>query len=143
LVKCLAIFAHEEDAVNVKKEHYGVDQELYNCILLWDRESQRYYGMAFFCFGYDLAQGQFLFLEDLYIEEEYRGKGQGTIVMAALASIARGVGCTGFIWQCLEWNARALTFYDGIGAKMLNGLITTRFCDQHLENFVASRPAHL
>lgn len=146
LVNGLAVFEKEVDAIHVSKEHYLVDGRigdsttpLYRCLLLWDKKEERYCGMAFFYFGYDVETGRFLYLEDLFVEESMRGKGCGSLAMATLALIAKGAGCTGFVWQALDWNTPALTFYENIGAKVQDGLLTTRFCGESLRNFVKNR----
>ena len=95
--------------------------------------------MAFLYFGYDVDTGRFLYLEDLFVEENMRGKGCGSLVMAALALIAKGAGCIGFVWQALDWNTPALTFYENIGAEVQDGLLTTRFCGETLRDFVKNR----
>ena len=146
LVNGLAVFEKEVDAIHVSKEHYLVDGRggdgtypLFKCLLLWDKKGERYCGMAFLYFGYDVDTGRFLYLEDLFVEENMRGKGCGSLVMAALALIAKGAGCIGFVWQALDWNTPALTFYENIGAEVQDGLLTTRFCGETLRDFVKNR----
>jgi GNAT superfamily N-acetyltransferase len=69
----------------------------------------------------------FLFLDDLFIEEQYRGDGAGTLMMRALAEITLSVNCFRMVWQALDWNTPALTFYQNkIGAQVVDGLLTTR-----------------
>lgn len=145
LVHSLAVYENEVEAIHINKEHYGKDgfgvqTPLYQCILVWDKDDEHYCGMAFFYFGYDVNKGRFLYLEDLYIEDRYRGTRRGTLVMATLASIAKNVGCEGFVWQALDWNTPALKFYEKIGATVLDGLLTTRFCGESLKDFVRNRP---
>ncbi|KAI2513726.1 diamine N-acetyltransferase [Fragilaria crotonensis] len=146
LVNGLAVYEKEVDAIHVNEQHYLVDGKcgddtypLYKCLLLWDKKEGRYFGMAFFYFGYDVDTGLFLYLEDLFIEESMRGHGCGTLVMATLALIAKGAGCVGFVWQALDWNTPALTFYGKIGANVQHGLLTARFCGETLTNFVKNR----
>lgn len=149
LVDGLATYHKEVDVIHVNKEHYLVDgfrggiNPLYKCLLLKNKDNGHCCGMAFFYFGYDLHSGRFVFLEELFIEERYRGNGGGTLTMATLASIAKCVGCTALVWQALEWDTAALRFYDMIGAKVQEGLITTRFNGEALKQFVANKPPSL
>ena len=142
----LAVSVKEMDAIHVNKEHYYIDggfsnsaSPLYKCLLMWDKKEEQYCGMAVFYFGYDIVTGRFLYLEDLFIDEHFRGKGYGSLFMATLALIAKGAGGVGFVWQALDWNTRSLDFYGKIGAKVLDGLLTTRFSGAALKDFVESR----
>jgi GNAT superfamily N-acetyltransferase len=80
----------------------------------------------------------FLYLEDLFIEESYRGNGAGTFVMTTLGEIALSLKCNKMVWQALDWNTPALTFYQNkIGAHIVDGLLTTRFAGSTLHEFNA------
>jgi GNAT superfamily N-acetyltransferase len=148
LVDGLAVYDKEVDVIHVNREHYLLDgfkgeMPLYSCLLLQNKCDGYFCGMAFFYFGYDIEKGRFLYLEDLFIEEEHRRQGGGSLVMATLASIAKRAGCTGFVWQALDWSTAALDFYDSIGGKIMDGLLTTRFSCGVLKQFVSCRPPNL
>jgi ribosomal protein S18 acetylase RimI-like enzyme len=74
-----------------------------------------------------------LWLEDLYIEPEFRGKGIGSAVMAHLANIAIENRCARFEWIVLDWNARAIDFYRGLGATVLPDWRICRVAGKQLE----------
>ncbi len=57
-----------------------------------------------------------LYLEDLYIDPEYRGKGFGKTILKYLASLAVSEGCGRFEWAVLDWNTPAINFYKSLGA---------------------------
>ena len=57
-----------------------------------------------------------LYLEDIYVKPEYRGRGIGKTLFSRLATIARERGCQRFEWSCLDWNAPSIAFYEGMGA---------------------------
>jgi GNAT superfamily N-acetyltransferase len=107
-------------------------------------------GMAFFWVGAKLPQGisphtinllvqeedLFLYLEDLFIEQEHRGGGAGTCMMHALSNVAQSLNCHRMVWQALDWNTPALTFYqEKIGAYIVDGLLSTRFANARLDEF--------
>jgi GNAT superfamily N-acetyltransferase len=147
LVHALAVYEKEEDAVHIKKEHYFVDggfvdsnQPLYKCLLLRGKSKDEYFGLALFYFGFDVERGPYLYLEDLYIDEAFRGRGSGTLIMTTLALIARKTLCTGFVWQALDWNTLALTFYDNLGATVIDNLLTSRLCGEQIKEFLHSHP---
>lgn len=93
------------------------------------------FGMAFIWFGFQLSDGRFVYLEDLYLEEPYRKRGAGSLVMKSLAEIGQSIGCNKLFWQALDWNTPALTFYNKIGATVQKGVITTRYAGDTLKTF--------
>ena len=144
-VAALALYEREPESIHVNKEHYCIDgyktdSPLFYCLLLQDTEINTFHGMGFFYFGYDVHKGRFLYLEDLFIDKSHRGRGGGSMVMYTLASICKQLSCTGFVWQALDWNTPAITFYQQIGAVVQNGLLTSRFAGAHLTAFIESRP---
>ncbi len=62
-----------------------------------------------------------LYLEDLFVLPEWRGRGLGLALMKHLAGIAVARGCGRFEWSVLDWNAPAIGFYEGLGAKLMDG----------------------
>ena len=58
-----------------------------------------------------------LYLEDLFVKPEYRGKGYGRGLLVDLAQIARDRGCGRMEWAVLDWNEPAIQFYRNLGAK--------------------------
>ena len=67
-----------------------------------------------------------LYIEEIYIREEYRGMGLGTEIFKVIAKIARENKCKRVDWACLEWNKSAQRFYESIGAQALDGWMIYR-----------------
>ncbi len=61
-----------------------------------------------------------LYLEDLFVLPEYRGRGFGKAMLQHLARIARERKCARLEWAVLDWNERAIRFYQGLGAKAMD-----------------------
>ena len=61
-----------------------------------------------------------LYLEDLYVRPIARGHGVGTRLMQHLIQLAKDRNCARMEWAALDWNAPAIGFYEGLGAKQLN-----------------------
>ena len=61
-----------------------------------------------------------IYLEDLYIMPEYRGKGYGKAILKKLASIAVERGCGRLEWWCLDWNKPSIDFYLSLGAEPMS-----------------------
>lgn len=73
-----------------------------------------------------------LYLEDLFVKEEFRGKGIGTIMLAFLAKIAVERRCGRFEWWCLDWNKPSIDFYEKMGAKAMDEWTVFRVDDKAL-----------
>src|SRR5262245_8874053 len=58
-----------------------------------------------------------LYLEDLYVEPQWRRRGVGRLLIARVARIALSRGCRQMSWSVLDWNEPALGFYRGLGAE--------------------------
>ena len=77
-------------------------------------------GYAIYFFTFTSFMGKRgLWLEDLFIDAPFRGKGIGQALMAYLADIAVRNECGRFEWSVLDWNAPAIEFYKRLGAKVL------------------------
>jgi GNAT superfamily N-acetyltransferase len=82
----------------------------------WDGKGAGY--AIFFPFFSSFA-GPGLFLEDIYVREEYRGKGIGQALMAEVAAKAVQEGFSAMRWEVLDWNQPAIDFYKKLGATFL------------------------
>ena len=74
-----------------------------------------------------------LYLEDLFVVPEMRGKGFGRIMLAELAEIARERKCGRFEWAVLDWNEPAIQFYKNLGAVPMNDWKIFRMTREALE----------
>jgi len=75
-------------------------------------------GFAVYFFNYSTWLGKRgLYLEDLYVSSEHRGRGAGKALLKHLAGIAVSNHCGRFEWSVLDWNEPAIKFYQSIGAK--------------------------
>ncbi len=77
-------------------------------------------GFALFFHNFSTFTGKpGLYLEDLYIKPEFRGRGYGRKLLAHLAGLAKQRGCARFEWAVLDWNTPAIRFYESLGAKIM------------------------
>ena len=76
-----------------------------------------------------------LYLEDLYVSPDYRGKGAGVALLKQLANIAIEQGCGRFEWSCLDWNTPSREFYESLGAEPQNEWLGYRMSGDTLINF--------
>jgi GNAT superfamily N-acetyltransferase len=77
-----------------------------------------------------------IFLEDLYVKPEWRGKGIGKALLCRVAQIARERGCGRFEWEVLDWNEPSIGFYKSLGAVPLNEWTKYRITDEALERLM-------
>ena len=77
------------------------------------------FALYFFNFSTFLAKPG-LYLEDLYVQPEFRSKGIGRQMLLHLVKIAAAKDCGRMEWSVLDWNERAIEFYEGLGAKPLS-----------------------
>jgi len=78
-------------------------------------------GYAFFFDYYSTFHGRpGIFLEDVYVRADFRGKGIGKALLARVAAIAQQEGCFGLRWEVLDWNTPAIEFYRKLGATFLD-----------------------
>ena len=76
-----------------------------------------------------------IYLEDLYVQPDFRGKGIGRSLLKKLAQIAVNSGCARFEWAALDWNQPAIDVYTGIGAVPMEEWTTFRLDGEALKAF--------
>jgi len=97
-------------------------------------------GIAIYFYNYStwLAKPG-LYLEDLYVSEDARGKGAGKLLLQEMAKIAVDKGCGRFEWSCLDWNKPSRDFYESIGAISQDEWVGYRMSGETLVNFAAGK----
>lgn len=90
-------------------------------------------GFALFFHNFSTFLGRpGLYLEDLYVKPEMRGKGIGKIMLSFLGKLAVERNCGRLEWWCLDWNEPSISFYKQLGAVPMEEWTTYRVCDQVL-----------
>ena len=78
-------------------------------------------GFALFFHNFSTFLGRAgIYLEDLYVKQEYRGRGYGKSILKKLAAIAVERGCGRLEWWCLDWNKPSIDFYLSLGAEPMS-----------------------
>jgi GNAT superfamily N-acetyltransferase len=90
-------------------------------------------GFALYFHNYSTFLGRpGIYLEDLFVQPEQRGRGIGRRLLAQLAQIALARDCGRLEWAVLDWNAPAIAFYRSLGARQLNEWIGNRVTGEAL-----------
>lgn len=91
-------------------------------------------GFALYFFNYSTFRcRRGLYLEDLFVLPEHRGKGYGKRLLLALVRIAREKACGRMEWTCLNWNTPSIRFYESLGAVPMSEWTTWRLTEEAME----------
>src|SRR5579863_5424286 len=128
-IRGLAEYEREPHAVtateaDLLRDGFGSNPKFRVVIAEWERKPA---GFAFFFYSYSTWEGHpSLFLEDLFVRPEFRGKGIGKKLMVYLAELALRENCRRFVWQVLDWNTPSIEFYESLGARVMKEWLTVR-----------------
>jgi GNAT superfamily N-acetyltransferase len=118
---------------DLRQELFGVHPVI-EAVVAW--VDDRAVGFALFFHNYStfLAR-RGLYLEDLFVVPEVRGRGIGKALIAHCARVAVERGCGRFEWSVLDWNEPAIAFYRSIGAELLPDWRICRLTGDPLKRF--------
>ncbi|MBC8560037.1 GNAT family N-acetyltransferase [Fumia xinanensis] len=90
-------------------------------------------GFSLFFHNFSTFMGRAgLYIEDIFVWPEYRGKGFGKALFLYLAKLAHEEGCGRMEWCCLDWNQPSIDFYRSMGARSMDGWSTYRLTKEQL-----------
>ena len=100
-------------------EHWLFDEK--KAEVIFAVEDGEKVGFALFFHNFSTFLGRAgIYLEDLYVKPEYRGRGFGKALLTELARIAVSRGCGRLEWWCLDWNKPSIDFYRSMGAEPMD-----------------------
>jgi len=102
------------EEADLLQDGFGASPRFCALIAEWDGQPV---GYALFFGCYSTWRGPGLFLEDLFVRKEFRGKGIGKALLSSVASIAVQQNCYGMQWEVLDWNTPAIEFYKSLGVE--------------------------
>ncbi|HEY4936864.1 MAG TPA: GNAT family N-acetyltransferase, partial [Puia sp.] len=121
LVRELATFEKAPDEVTVTLEHFieaGFGKNPVWQALVAINEEEKILGISLYYMRYSTWKGLRLYLEDLIVTHEFRGKGIGKMLFDSTVEVAKELGISGIMWQVLDWNKPAIDFYKKYGADI-------------------------
>ena len=133
-IRSLAEYEKMLDLV-VADEELLADQlfEKKNAEVIFAMEGETEVGFALFFHNFSTFLGRSgLYLEDLFVLPEYRGRGYGKGLLQKLASIAVERGCGRLEWSCLDWNTPSIDFYKSLGAEPMSDWTVYRVAGETL-----------
>jgi GNAT superfamily N-acetyltransferase len=102
------------EEMDLVRDGFGADPQFRALMAEWDGHPA---GYALFFGYYSTWAGRGLFLEDLFVREQFRGRGIGKALLASVARIAVQENCYGVHWEVLGWNEKAIQLYQSLGAE--------------------------
>lgn len=127
-IRALAAYEKMEDQVIADEtllETWIFEKRKAEVLLAFEGDTPVGFALFFHNFSTWLGRAG-IYLEDLFVLPEYRGRGYGKLLLKRLARIAVQRGCGRLEWACLDWNEPSIAFYKSVGATALNEWTTYR-----------------
>ena len=144
LIRGLAAYerlGHEVEATLARIRQHGFGRRRYfETLLCFDGTQAAGFALYFFTYSTFLARPT-LYLEDLFVVGDARGRGAGKALLSALARIAVRRGCGRMEWAVLDWNTPSIGFYERLGARLRRDWILTRLTGAPLRRLARTRVA--
>ena len=142
LIRALSVYEKLENDVVIRgvdlAEHLFGPRPYAECLLAED--GGIVVGFALFFHNYSTFRGKpGIYLEDLFVKPEYRGRGFGHQLFVELAKLAVARDCARLEWAVLDWNAPAISFYERLGAAPHTGWTSYRLTGDALRELATPK----
>ena len=127
-IKELALYEKMLDEVVADEktlEEWIFDRQKAEVIFVTENEKEVGFALFFHNFSTFLGRAG-IYLEDIFVLPEFRGRGYGKALLKRLAAIAVERGCGRLEWWCLDWNKPSIDFYLSLGAEPMSDWTTYR-----------------
>ena len=134
-IRELAEYEHMSDEVVADEkllEQWIFDRQKAEVLFVMENGKEAGFALFFHNFSTFLGRAG-IYLEDLFVKPEYRGRGFGKGLIGKLAEIAVERGCGRLEWCCLDWNRPSIAFYLSLGAVPMDMWTTYRITGDRLE----------
>jgi GNAT superfamily N-acetyltransferase len=119
LITKFAAFQKTPEKVTITLEQMQQEKDCFHCLLA-ETPAFEIVGFASFFFAYYSWSGKAVYLDDLYVKEQFRKRQVGSQLLNAVISLAEKENCKKLRWQVSSWNKDAINFYRRIGASIDN-----------------------
>ncbi|MDD7647780.1 MAG: GNAT family N-acetyltransferase [Ruminococcus bromii] len=133
-IHALAAYENMEDQVIATEDllrEWVFEKKKAEILLVLEEETPVGFALFFHNFSTWLGRAG-IYLEDLFVLPEYRGRGYGKLLLKKLARIAVQRGCGRLEWACLDWNEPSIAFYKSLGAVAMEDWTTYRVAGDKL-----------
>jgi len=136
LIQELAVFEKEPHAVVVTLAELEQDfkNNLFECIVA-ENDVHEILGMALFYNRYSTWKGKTIHLEDLIVQQQYRGTGVGKALLDKVIDKAKQEKLRRVEWAVLDWNTNAIDFYEKVGAQILKDWYVVQLDENGITNY--------
>jgi GNAT superfamily N-acetyltransferase len=139
LIQALADYEKEPDAVEVTVEYLIEDgfgeQPKFTCFVIEIEDKVE--GLALVYPRYSTWKGPVIHLEDLIVNEAYRGNGLGTLLLNEVVKYGHNIGVKRICWEVLDWNESAITFYEKKGANVMRDWDVVQLDEIGIKNYIS------
>lgn len=140
LIEELALYEKAPEQVTntlemMKEDGFGPNP-VYAMFVCEKDESKEIIGISVYYYRYSTWKGKRLYLEDLVVTQSERGKGAGKLLLERTMAKSLEDGCTGMMWQVLDWNEPAINFYKKYGASIEGGWYNVHIQDYEIKEIL-------
>lgn len=125
LINEFALFQKTPEKVTITAEQMKNDGQLFQCMIA-ETIAKNIIGFVTYFPVYFSWSGKAMYVDDLFVKEDFRKKGIGKELLNAVMKVAKEKDCKKVRWQVSDWNTNAIKFYKNLGAEMND---TERNCD--------------
>lgn len=139
LIRALALYERApEKVINTEEQLLkdGFGEHAYYRFFMAEFEGQCV-GFSLHYYRYSTWRGRVLYLEDLFVEEEHRGKNIGFQLLKKIVETAQNENCKQVTWQVLDWNKIAIDFYKSLGADFDKSWVNVSLSEEHYTTFIS------
>lgn len=133
MIRELADFEQLLDQVVTDEQtlHHSLFSDAKGPEVLIAEENKQPVGFVLFFHNFSTFLGRKgIYIEDLYVRQEYRGKGYGELILKEICQLAKNRNCGRVEWWVLDWNERAINFYKKIGAVPMSDWTVFRLTEE-------------
>lgn len=140
LIEALAVYERLRDQcviTDVQLTRWLFEEPKCKCVIAWEGAEPA--GFALYFNNFSTFRGTpGIYLEDLFVKPEHRGKGYGKALLQHLAREAVENGFARFEWSVLDWNQPSIDFYESLGAVLMHEWKICRVTGDALEKLAKS-----
>ena len=141
LIQELALFEKQSDAVEITVDDLIKDgfenQPKFTCFVA--EKTNEIVGIALVYMRYSTWKGEVLHLEDLIVSKSMRGLGIGTALLDKVVTYGNGLGVKRIGWEVLNWNEKAVAFYEKKGANVMKQWNVVQLNNSEIKNYLDNR----